>query len=158
MSNGPHYDRVRSTITRLAPIWESRMGLTHFEINHVFLESQFGEMTEDDFLVTAVCETRWNYLQATIKWYLPSAVRHTDEELEGTLVHELCHVLLAPEQALLEVKLDQARADLGGDDFDQVQALMYERMEMATEYASRAIMKAWQKNPANILGEKNDAS
>lgn len=144
MTDGKHYDRVRETIRRLSPIWEGRMGLSHFEIQHVFLDSQYGEASSDDFLITAVAETRWNYLMAKIKWYLPSAVRHSESELEGTLVHELSHVLLAPEQALLDVKLDLARADLHGEEFDQIQALMYERMEMATEYAARAILNAWR--------------
>ena len=138
------YQRVRETIVRLAPVWQDRMGLNHVEISHVFLDSQFGDGTSDDFLVTAVCETRWNYLQAKIKWFLPSAVRHPATTLEDTLVHELCHVLLAPEQALLEVKLEEIRGQTTGDEYDRVQAFMYERMEMATELASRAILKAWE--------------
>lgn len=138
------YQRIERLVNRLAPVWQERMGLAHFEIEHVFLDSYEGGVGIDDFAVTAVAETRWQYQQAKIKWYLPSAIRHSDETLEGTLVHELCHVLLAPEQSLVDIELERAaREERSSEDFDILVRQFYERLEMATELASRAIMRGW---------------
>lgn len=147
MSDKVQYQRVEKLIRRLAPIWQKRMNLSHFEIEHVFLDSYDGGVGIDDFAVTAVAETRWNYQEAKIKWYLPSAVRHSDERLEGTLVHELCHVLLAPEQSLIDIELEKVarEQERTSDGFDILIQQFYERLEMATENAARAIIAGWMK-------------
>lgn len=138
------YQRVEALINRRGPIWQDRMGLGHFEIGNVFLDSFDGEAGDGtDFAVTAVCEVRWNYQQAKVKWYLPSAVRHSDEELESTLVHEYSHVLLAPEQALIDIELEKAARQERGEDFEPLVQQFYERLEMATENTARAIMRGW---------------
>lgn len=118
------YKRVEEFIASNGPMWQERMGLAHYEIEHVFLDSYFGDDGEQDFKITAVTESRWQYLQAKIKWYLPSAVRHDAFTLAGTLVHELCHVLLASEQ-------------------DHVPDRFSDHLELATEMASRAVMAGW---------------
>jgi hypothetical protein len=123
------------------------MGLDHVNIEHVFLDSFFGDDGEDDFKVTAVTEVRWQYLEARVKWYLLSAVRHDDQRLDHVLVHELCHVLLAPEQVLIDARL---AGDADRDRFtDSEHALLvernYEHLEMATEMTARAIRAAWDR-------------
>jgi hypothetical protein len=116
---------VETTIARLAPVWQKRIGLAHFDITHVFLDSYYGDDGEEDFKVTAVTESRWQYLQAKIKWYLPSAVRHDAARLEEILVHELCHVLLAPEQTHMKARHS-------------------EHLELATEMVARAVLAGWK--------------
>lgn len=119
-------DRVIALIEALAPLWQERMGLSHWEIDHVFLDSYFGEdEAGDDFCVTAITECRWNYLEAKVKWFLPSAVRWDDARLESTLVHELCHVLLSAEQSCIVKTVD------------------CEKQELTTEMVSRALVSAW---------------
>jgi hypothetical protein len=141
----PVVDRIRA----LAPLWQERMGLAHFEIEHVFLDSLDGEPGDgSDFHTTAVCEVRWQYLEAKIKWYLPSAVRHDPERLEETLVHELCHVLLAPEQSLLDVKLDQLARDESGSDTEALIDQFFERLELSTEMVARALFRVWGPAPS----------
>lgn len=141
----PQAEHVADYIMGTTTLWEERMALRHWDITHYFLDTQLieGEV-QDDYLITATTETRWNYLTAKIKWYLPSAVRHSDEVLEATLVHELCHVALAPEQSLLDITLDRMRTGLTGEDMDQVLVMMYERMELATETMSRSILRAYR--------------
>lgn len=145
MATKSQYARVEKLIERLAPVWQERMGLGDFEIEHVFLDSYEGGVSADDFAITACAESRWNYKQAKIKWYLPSAVRHSDETLEGTLVHELCHVLLSPEQDLIDIELEKAAREheQTSDEFDQLVDQFYQRLEMATEMAARAIQRGW---------------
>lgn len=123
-SDKAKYKELEKLVLELAPIWQERMGLSHFEIEQSFLDSFLGDDGEEDFKITACAETRWNYMQAKIKWYLPSAVRHSPERIEQTLVHELCHVLLNSEQTHVPSK--------GGDG-----------VELATEMACRAIYNGW---------------
>lgn len=139
----PNYVAIEAFVRSKAYEWQERMGLTHFEIEHVFLDSYFGDDGEEDFKITAATEVRWNYMQAKIKWYLPSCVRHNNEHLEKTLVHELCHVLLAPEQALVDAKVEEERSDLTTSDSNALEARYYERMELATEMTTRAIWRTW---------------
>ena len=99
------YTRITKHIDKLAPIWQDRLGLNHWEINHTYIDSYYDDDSQDDYKVSAITESRWQYLQAKIKWYLPSISRHDNEEIEKILVHELCHVLLAPEQALVDTQI-----------------------------------------------------
>lgn len=39
---------------------------------------------------------RWKYREYDITYFLPKLSEMTDEEVEGIVVHELCHCLLAP--------------------------------------------------------------
>lgn len=140
----PQYESLERLVEDRSPVWQERMGLAHYEIEHAFLDSYFGDDGEEDFKITATTESRWNYLTAKIKWYLPSAVRHNDERLEQVLVHEMCHVLLSPEQALLEDELELNASALSSDEQAIVSKLYYERLELATESVSRALWKAYE--------------
>jgi hypothetical protein len=135
---------VVEVVERLTPEWITRLALGHWEYENIFVPTLLiEEPIYDDFIITATTETRWNYLQARVKWYVPSAVRLSDQALEATLVHELCHVALAPEQDLIEIKYEKNAADLVGEDHDPLMRLMFERMEMATEVVARSILRAW---------------
>jgi hypothetical protein len=134
------YKELKELIKRQSPLWQALMGLSHFNIENVFLDSYFGEDGEEDFKVTATTEVRWNYLEAKIKWYLPSAIRHDNNHLEQVLVHELCHVLLAPEQGLIDTQLVlKAEDSMTSGEYEVLQDLFYERMELATEQVARIL-------------------
>lgn len=138
------HSRLTEFITSLSPTWQERMGLSHFDIEHAFLDSFFGDDGEEDFKVTATTEVRWNYLTAKVKWYLPSAVRHDEEMLEKTLVHELCHVLLSSEQALIDNRLAESTAlPSTATQYEQLQNTYYERMELSTEMVTKALWRAY---------------
>lgn len=140
----PH-ERVIRFVTERAPVWQERMGLNHWHIDHVFLDSYFGDDDQEDFKVTATTESRWQYMQAKVKWYLPSATRHDDVELDRILVHELCHVLLAPEQALVDARLvgDAERERFTDSEHALLVERNYEHLEMATEMCARAVIAGW---------------
>jgi hypothetical protein len=139
-------DRVINAVNKNASKWQRRMGLMHWDIEHVFIDSYYDDSSGEDFKVTAITESRWQYMQARIKWYLPSAVRHNNEELEKVLVHELCHVLLAPEQALIDTKTtnDLYHSHSLGSDADALWERNYEHLELATEMTTKAIMAGWE--------------
>lgn len=132
------YDWIEKLVLERSPLWQHRMMLNHFEIEHVFLDSYFGDDGEEDFKITAVTEARPQYMQAKIKWYLPSAVRHTPRQLEDTLVHEMAHVLLAPEQGILN---ELRNSDLPHG--DKVADLYAYQIEHCTELVSRALVLAY---------------
>lgn len=148
----PRFQEIVDFVEARAPVWQVRMKLTHVDIEHVFLDSYF-DAAGDDFAVSATTEGRWNYYQAKIKWYLPSVSRHANADLEKICVHELCHVLLMPEQDLLDYKLSQAnvKEEMNEESFHTLSAMYYERMEMATEAATKTIMEAWGPVPDSEL-------
>lgn len=143
------YVRVQELVEQLGPIWQERMLLSHWHIEHVFLDSYFGDDGEEDFKVTATTESRWQYFQAKIKWYLPSAIRHDDDELERVLVHELCHVMLAAEQVLVDARLnsDADREQFTNSEHALLVERNYEHLEHATEMAARAILNCFALTP-----------
>lgn len=146
MPNAEGYADIELFITQLSPAWEERMGIAHWEVKHVFVDEQYTvEPINDDFLITAVTEARWNYAMAKIKWYLPSAIRLSAEELEEVLVHELCHVVLSPEQALLEIKFEAVVGEVDHDDHSRYAAMFFERQELATELMARSLLRAWRQ-------------
>jgi len=145
---GKPQDRVTKLIKELAPIWQTRLGLDHWEIEHVYLDAYYTDDNGEDFKVTATTESRWQYMQGIIKWYLPSAVRHDDQTLEKVLVHELVHILLAPEQTLIDTEIVHTSAH-GNYTETQSNALSernYEHIELATEMTTKALLNAYNEN------------
>lgn len=132
------YEVAAEKVQRWAPVWQSRLQLDDYEIEHVFLESYFGDDGEEDFKISAVTESRPQYLEAKIKWFLPSIVRHDDAKLEQTLVHELCHVLLSPEQKLV----DEIRDSEWDGANVRADAYAYQ-VENVTERVSRSLWTAY---------------
>jgi len=146
MSGKAQYDPLIEFVNERASIWAHRMGLGYYKIEHTFIDAYYHEDDGgDDFKITATTEVRWNYMQAKVKWYLPSATRHSTAHIEEVLVHELCHVLLAPEQQLIDVKLSERGAsdEMTDSDRDTLTDLYYERLEMATESVARSLLLAW---------------
>lgn len=119
------YDAIRYLIRRCSPVWQTQMGLSHFDVQHVFVETFYGDEEAGDVKTTAVTVVKWQYLEAKIVWYLPSAIRHDESYLERTLVHELCHVLLAAEQA-------------------DIPARHHEKLELSTEMVTKALWRAYR--------------
>lgn len=139
------YNRITKYIDKLAPIWQERLGLSHWDIQHTYLDSYFGDDTNEDHKVTATTHAQWQYMDANIKWYLPSAARHDEATLEKILVHELVHVLLSPEQSLVDTEIIHGSSH-GQYSETQANALSernYEHIELATEMTTKALYKAY---------------
>ncbi len=147
------------------PVWQERMGLSHIEITHHYLDASsemiLGSRPKNapgtvrcsfgspggETTYTAFVETRWNYQLADVYFMLPSTVLWDNERLEQILVHEYSHILCAVEQYLLELKLEEKAAEepMTTSDLDTLCTLYYERMEMATENVARAVWAGWQR-------------
>jgi len=139
------YQEAVDFITEEAKYWQEIMGLSHWHIEHKFLDSYFEDDSSDDFKVSAITEARHQYYQANIKWYLPSISRHSHAELRKILVHELCHVLLSPEQGLVDAKIhrDTSITAYQNNEADALVDRNYELLEMSTENMTRAILRIW---------------
>lgn len=135
--------RITKLIDKLAPIWQTRLGLTHWDIQHTYLDTYYDT---DEHKVTATTHAQWQYMDANINWYLPSAVRHNDETLEKILIHELVHVLLSPEQTLVDTEIVHGSSH-GQYNETQTNALVernYEHIELSTEMVTKAIWNAYK--------------
>lgn len=141
------YDRVTKLINKLAPVWQDRLGLNHWEIEHTFLDTYYGDENSEDYKVTATTHAQWQYLDANIKWYLPSAVRHNDEILEKILLHEFVHVLLAPEQSLVDTEIvhSSSHGQYSETQSNSLAERNYEHIELSTEMVTKAIWNAYTK-------------
>lgn len=58
----------------------------------------------DDADCAADTSAKWQYRSAKITVYLPTVANHSDEDLEGIIVHELVHVLIHPMESLTKDK------------------------------------------------------
>lgn len=150
MSN-KRYQEVEKFILLRKTDFIDFLGLEYFDIEFAFLDSFYGDDSADDYKTTAVTEGRWQYRQAKIKFYMPSAVRHSDEELEKILMHELVHVLLLPEQSLVDSKLsiDSSFEPATSEQHSQIEARNYELLELSTENVTRALLGAWRQIHTN---------
>lgn len=118
----PEYATAKRRIEKLVEKWDSLVP-PGFDLLHTFIE---GSHEDDDARVLATTKCDWEYQQGRIRWYLPEACSQTVDYLEGTLVHELVHVLLWPLW--------------GGSDPDK--ELEHKLGEYTTEQIARAILRA----------------
>jgi len=114
------YKPLKRTIRTLAAEWEPRLDLPGILVAHRFHNKWFDDDNSDTTVANTVA--RWEYREAVIHWYLPSAVRLARSDLEMVLVHEYVHVLLGP-----------IRESIPGEHMD--------RLELATESVCRALLK-----------------
>lgn len=139
----PQYDLIEAQTREIIAEWETRLGLSHWEIDHVFLDSYQGEdQAGSEFHCAGVTEARPQYFQAKVKYYLPSLVRLNLHELERLVVHELTHVLLAFEQNLLDPEELPKLADAANAASDYIRDLMSDRLETSTEMVTKALLSA----------------
>jgi hypothetical protein len=71
------------------------------EVVHIFVE----DVNQDEPKTLADTVSQWQYHNAKIRWYLSAAASCEDSYLEGTVVHELVHVLVAPIEETIPAKL-----------------------------------------------------
>lgn len=114
------YTYVKAELDGLLESWQQRLGLSHYLIEIVYLDA-YRDPEDTADVTPAECVAQWAGLRALIKVYLPMVAGYTASKLEHLMVHELSHVLLAPEQDML--KPSQAG-----------------QMELATESVARALL------------------
>lgn len=84
----------------LDPLWE-RISVIFHEW-YALLELDWCNVTlyrsdaarPDDSDCAADTDSKWQYRQARIAFYLPALANHDDSDLESVIVHELVHVMI----------------------------------------------------------------
>ena len=82
--------------------WEKLLDPRWMRIEHIFIESR----NDEDADTIADTDARWQYGHAEIRWFLPEAVALNDAALEGTVVHELVHVLMCAVEGKIPSKYE----------------------------------------------------
>lgn len=89
---------LRKKIKRYLKKWVQPLGLLWWKIDAYYYDDPMEMVRQftvtDDNITYASVDTDWRYLRATIKFNLPAIAGRTDEEIESTVVHELCHILV----------------------------------------------------------------
>jgi len=84
------WNAVETWVLDLALEWEVLLDLPSITVEHVFVPTT----RDDDADTAADTDPKWQYRQATIRWYLPVCASMGREALEAVLVHEYAHVLM----------------------------------------------------------------
>ena len=88
-------DRQNRRVTKLVVKWSRIMGLDRWRGEITFLDQDRADTKDATFVACMDTEVSWPYRQYRTNVY-PVIADMTDDEVEGLVVHELTHVLLAP--------------------------------------------------------------
>jgi hypothetical protein len=88
------YKSQKQRVEKILERWVEPCGFGWWRIEHTWHRS----IDDVDENVTRIATTRtlWAYRKAFMHWYLPTIQDMDGDELEHTVVHELCHILVAP--------------------------------------------------------------
>lgn len=117
------YHAQKKRVQKYIDRWFKTLGLGWFKVSMEWTR-EFCEHNKD---TAASTYSSWQYKSATITWYLPKLLLAEDSDIEDTVVHEFCHILLSG--------LAQNAEDVDGDYARQVN-------EYTTELVARAVMWA----------------
>ncbi len=89
------YQGVVTYLQGIIPEWLKLLDMGFWDIE-IRYEFQGSCETKDGSTPLAQCWTEWEYRKAIITFYIQLLGDHTEEELEGILVHELMHIYVRP--------------------------------------------------------------
>lgn len=107
------YNQTKKRIQALIKKWYSPAGWGWWRTDFVYSR----ERKPEDDNVAAVTMADFKYSHATITFYLPCLINMSDEELEATFVHELCHITASTYPNFQDNDDAQARFERTVDDF-----------------------------------------
>ncbi len=93
----PEHAAAKRRIQETVKVWKL-LEPPGWDIRHLFIEGKTDTESPD---VMAETDAAWEYHQATVRWSLPAVAGADQKYLDGTLVHELVHVLLSPMESQL---------------------------------------------------------
>jgi hypothetical protein len=86
------YTKQKKRVQQYIDKWHDALGLGWFHIDMTWNR----ERKRDSPDTAADTTTHWQYRTAWINWYLPSIADNDEDFLEGIVVHEFTHILVAP--------------------------------------------------------------
>lgn len=90
------YQAQKARVQAMLDKWVNTTGLGWWRMTYVWVRDPAvaGENGASSKDTGAVCSVSWQYLCATITFYLPTLADEDDDHLEWIIVHELMHVFL----------------------------------------------------------------
>ena len=90
--------KTQKTIQAYLEKWTYSMGLRWWKVDAYYLtgkdaKKEFGELDNNHHIV-ARSFADWRYLEASIYFNMPEMRKLSNEQIENTVIHELCHVLV----------------------------------------------------------------
>ena len=86
------YRQQLNRTKKIATKWSKCMGLNWNKINLVWSREPKNNAVD----CVAEVDMSWEYQEYTVTYYLPKILTIKDDELETTIVHEFCHILMCP--------------------------------------------------------------
>lgn len=90
--NDKEYAKQKARVQKYIDKWFKAMGLGWFHIDFIWSRDRREENPDTAAYVT----TSWEYRKSTITFYLPNISDNDEDYLEGIVVHEFVHILVAP--------------------------------------------------------------
>lgn len=91
-------EHTMKKIRRYLKKWLQPLGLLWWKIDILYYDDPMEVMRQfsstEDSITYASVQANWQYLTATIKFNLPALAEKSSAEIESTVVHELCHILI----------------------------------------------------------------
>lgn len=117
----PTLDPIWERVSRSFDVWAERLGLHWCDIVLYRCDSR----RADDEDCAADTDAKWQYRHASVRVYLPALANHTDDDIDGVMVHELVHILVNS----MESSVPASKTD---------------KCELAVENVSRAILDTYR--------------
>lgn len=121
----PEHREAKRRLVETIHVWKHLVP-PGWDVKHLFIESKVDTESPETLAET---DAAWQYHQATIRWSLPNVAGVDDKYLDGTVVHELVHVLLSPMESLLRTDEGEHSGAVNGT------------CEYAVEAVARAILR-----------------
>ena len=89
------YEEQKQRVENVLEKFIKPLGFAWWDVGVVF-ERQPSLDDTDNKEVQGTCQSFWQYRSATLTFYLASLSGVNDRDLEDMVIHELCHILVAP--------------------------------------------------------------
>ena len=86
------YEKLKKRLQKIINKWLPVLGLDRERIRFKYLRTYDGS----DHYTVAKCYPLWQYKTHNVEFLMPAVQDVDDAELEEDVVHELCHILIAP--------------------------------------------------------------
>lgn len=129
------FNALKAKLKALSFKWAERMGLGWYRLHFEWMREYAYSTSSDRRDTAAETKSYWQYREATITFYLEKLAVFDDDVLEETIIHELAHILVCPNEDFS----DDARSQ-------------------QTEYMTTCVAKAvkWAYDDGVKQGEKHD--
>lgn len=116
--NDKEYEELRNRIREIARAWLQVLGLGFWKIDLEYSRDGKGVCDPHSDLgnewdCAASVLVKWQYLNANIIFNLPIMLEMSDNEIEDTIIHEICHVLVNEMREYSQVEISEERLHIG---------------------------------------------